>query len=100
MVHTQMAFSDTAQAYGNQIIFTSNRLEYLSPTEKLNTVTQLFDRGFITTNQGLEIYNMAPVEGGDKRYIRKEYAEAEEIGKIDDTEEGGQGNAGEEGTTV
>ena len=44
---------------------------------------------------------MAPVEGGDKRYIRKEYAEAEEIGKIDDdTDEGGQGNAGEEGTTV
>lgn len=101
LVHTQMAFSDTAQAYGNQIIFTSNRLEYLSPTEKLNTVTQLFDRGFITTNQGLEIYNMAPVEGGDKRYIRKEYAEAQEIGKKDDnTEEGGEGNAGEEGTTV
>ena len=44
---------------------------------------------------------MAPVEGGDKRYIRKEYAEAQEIGKTDgNTEEGGQGNAGEEGTTV
>ena len=34
----------------------------------------MFDRGFITHNQGLEIFNMSAVEDGDKRYVRKEYA--------------------------
>lgn len=73
LVHTNMTFSDREVAFGNEIIFTANRLQYLSNDEKLNTVTQLFDRGFLTHNQGLEIFNMAPVEDGDKRYIRKEY---------------------------
>jgi hypothetical protein len=39
----------------------------------------MFDRGFITHNQGLDIFNMAPVEGGDKRYIRKEYSEVDNL---------------------
>lgn len=85
-VHTKMLFSDFAQGCGNRVIFSANRMEYLSPEEKLNTVTQLFDRGLLTVNQGLEIYNMAPVDDGDKRYIRKEYmdmAEAEDVKEIE-----------------
>lgn len=85
-VHTKMLFSDFAQGNGNRVIFSANRMEYLSPEEKLNTVTQLFDRGLLTVNQGLEIYNMAPVADGDKRYIRKEYmdmAEAEDVKEIE-----------------
>lgn len=77
LVHTNMTFSRHEVAFGNQIMFTANRLQYMSNNEKLNTVTQLFDRGFITHNQGLEIFNMAPVEHGDARYIRKEYAIAD-----------------------
>lgn len=77
-VHTKICFSDFAQGNGNRILFTANRMEYLSPEEKLNTVTQLFDRGLLTINQGLEIYNMAPVENGDRRYIRKEYEDTTE----------------------
>lgn len=73
LVHTHMAFTDHEIAFGNEIIFTSNRLQYLTNAEKLNTVTQLFDRGFLTHNQGLEIFNLPPIEGGDKCYIRKEY---------------------------
>lgn len=79
LVHTNMTFSPHEVAFGNQIIFTANRLQYLSNSEKLSTVTQLFDRGFITHNQGLEIFNMAPVEGGDKRYIRKEYEQTSHL---------------------
>lgn len=74
LVHTNMVFTERELSFGNQIIFTANRLQYLSNSEKLNTVTQLFDRGFITHNQGLEVFNMSPVEDGDRRYIRKEYA--------------------------
>lgn len=76
LVLTNMTFSDKEKAFGNNIIFTANRLQYLTNQEKLNTVTQLFDRGFITHNQGLEIFNMESLgEEGEKRYIRKEYAQ-------------------------
>lgn len=84
LVHTNMTFNQREIAYGNSIMFTANRLQYLSNTEKLNTVTQLFDRGFITHNQGLEIFNMAAVENGDKRFIRKEYIETNDIGNTDE----------------
>ena len=77
LVHTNMTFSEHEIAFGNEIIFTANRLQYLSNSEKLNTVTQLFDRGFLTHNQGLEIFNMPPIDGGDDRYIRKEYAQTD-----------------------
>lgn len=90
LVHTNMTFSEREIAFGNEIIFTANRLQYLSNNEKLNTVTQLFDRGFITHNQGLEIFNMASVEGGNKRYIRKEYTDYNEQGVMNHAEENGQ----------
>ena len=94
LVHTNMTFSEREVAFGNQIMFTANRLQYMSNSEKLNTVTQLFDRGFLTHNQGLEIFNMSPVEGGDKRYIRKEYA------LTDNYSEGGNSDATVEGEGV
>lgn len=80
LVHSNIAFTEREIAFGNNIIFTANRLQYLSNTEKLQTVTQLFDRGFITQNQGLEIFNMAEIgEEGNKRYIRREYAETDKL---------------------
>lgn len=39
----------------------------------------MFDRGFLSHNMGLEIYNLPPVEGGDKFYIRKEYSETTKL---------------------
>ena len=47
---------------------------------------QLFDRGLISTNQVMDIWQMAQVPGGDKRWIRKEYAEVSEVGKVEETE--------------
>ena len=78
LVHTNMSFTPHQIAFGNNIIFTANRLQYASNQEKLNIVTQLFDRGFLTHNQGLEVFNMASIgEAGEKRYIRKEYGVAD-----------------------
>lgn len=79
LVHTNMTFTDTQRSHGNEIMFYANRLQYMTNTEKLNMVTQLFDRGFLTHNQGLQIFDMPPVEGGDKHYIRKEYANVDEL---------------------
>lgn len=44
LVLTNMTYTEREKAHGNQILFTANRLQYLNNTEKLNTVTQLFDR--------------------------------------------------------
>lgn len=95
LVHTKMCFTDHEVAFGNEVIFTSNRLQYLSNSEKLNTVTSLFDRGMLTQNEAREIFNMASIEDGDKFYIRKEYAEYD---KLKESEV--DADANEEGQTV
>ena len=79
LVMTNMTFTEREVAFGNEILFTANRLQYATNSEKLSIVTQLFDRGFITHNQGLEVFNMAPVPNGDRRFIRKEYSEVEKL---------------------
>ena len=88
-VLTQMTFTPSERAKGNKIIATSNRLQYASNQTKLNFTTQMFDRGFINHNQGLAVFNMSPVEGGDKLYIRKEYTE---VSKLDKNKEAQNGN--------
>lgn len=80
LVMTNMTFSGKELAFGNGIMWTANRLQYASSQTKLNIVTQLFDRGFLTQNQGLEIFNMADIgEKGDKHFIRKEYSEVSKL---------------------
>lgn len=77
-VMTRMLYTYREQSEGNQVIASSNRLQYLSNAEKLNVSTQLLDRGVLTLNQALEIWNLPPVENGDQRIIRGEYYNADE----------------------
>ena len=58
-------------------------------------MTQLFDRGFLTHNMGLEIFNMPPVEDGDKYYIRKEYAEVSKLNTETEPTEPEEGDNGD-----
>jgi len=94
LTHTHMCFTDHEVAFGNEVIFTANRLQYLSNNEKLNTVTSLFDRGMLTQNEARDIFNMSHIEDGDRFFIRKEYAEYNGLeSEVDD-------NANDEGQTV
>lgn len=89
LVMTNMTFTDNEVAHCNEIMFTSNRLAYASNSTKLSMSQQLFDRGILSRNEIREIWQMSPIEDGDKRYIRKEYAEESEIGtpkEIDEKE--------------
>ena len=70
---TKMLFSEGERARGTQLMATSNRLQYLSNADKLNVSSQLLDRGIFSINDVREIWNLAPVEGGDQRIIRGEY---------------------------
>lgn len=78
---TCMTFTPIELARGNAIVWSANRLQYMSSQEKLEVSAQMFDRGIMTTNQIMDIWNMPHVEGGDKRYIRREYAEIDKLGE-------------------
>ena len=95
LVLTAMTFTPAEIAQGAGIIATANRLQYASNNTKLNIVTQLFDRGFLTHNMGLEIFNMPPVEGGNKYYIRKEYAEVSKLNTETEPTEPKEGDNGD-----
>lgn len=77
-VLTKMLFTLREQAQGNEIIFTSNRLQYLSNADKLNVSAQMLDRGIMSINDVREIWSLPPVEGGDTRIIRGEYYNADQ----------------------
>lgn len=66
-------FTSIERSYGNEIIATSNRLQYLSNTDKLNVSSQMADRGIMSRNEIREIWNLPPIEGGDVPTIRGEY---------------------------
>lgn len=77
-VLTKMLFTFREQSQGNEVVASSNRLQYLSNAEKLNVSTQLLDRGILTINQALDIWNLPHVDNGDVRIIRGEYYNADE----------------------
>lgn len=77
-VMTKMFFTLREQSQGNSVMVTSNRLQYLSNSEKLNVSSQLLDRGIMSINDVREIWNLPPVDGGDVRIIRGEYWNADE----------------------
>ena len=57
-----MLFTDRERmGYGNQIFFTSNRLQYMSNKDKLEAIKTNADRGLMTRNELREIENLAPL---------------------------------------
>ena len=91
-VMTKMLYTLREQTQGNMVIATANRLQYLSNADKLNVSSQMLDRGIMSINDVREIWNLAPVEGGDVRIIRGEYYNADE--KVTEEDENDDGNQG------
>ena len=84
---TKAMYTERERAAGNQVFFTSNRLQYMSNADKLAVAAQLTDRGIFSINEARDVFNLEPVEGGDIRTIRGEYK------NVDDLE----GNTNDEG---
>lgn len=64
---TDKLFTPREQAFGNSIIFDSNRLQFASNATKTNIIKELMPLGLFTINQALDILNLPPVEDGDRR---------------------------------
>lgn len=97
LVMSNMTFSQRERAYNNAIVWTANRLQYATNEEKLNIVSQLTDRGLLNGDESREIFNMPALPDGlgKKYYIRKDYAEVNNLNK----DEGGNINAVQAGAT-
>ena len=77
-VLTHMLFTKTEQSFGNEVMLTANRLQYMTNKDKLDVSSQLLDRGILSINDVRDIWNLPPVDGGDVRIIRGEYWNADE----------------------
>ena len=79
---TSMTYTRNELTRGNAIVWSANRLQYMTNTDKLQVSSQMFDRGVLSLNDIMDIWNLPRVEDGDKRYIRKEYTEISQLDQV------------------
>ena len=91
-VMTRMLYTERERQFGNQICFTSNRLQYMSNADKLTAIQTFADRGLMTRNELREIANLAPLPEplGSQIPARGEYYDA--ANPPDDKKPGNGGN--------
>ena len=94
---TKAIFSERERANGSILLATANRLQYMTTTQKVAMAQQMLDRGVMSINEVRELFNYAPVDGGDVRTIRGEYKNAadEEMVKVSVNEDGDNRDASE-----
>ena len=74
---TRKIFTAKELALGNEIIFEANRLQYASMQSKTSMLKELMPMGLMSINEGREIFNLGPVEGGEKRILSLNYIDAD-----------------------
>ena len=97
-----MTFTDRERVgFGNEIFFSSNRLQYMSNADKLTAIQTYADRGLMTRNELREISNLPPLPEpyGSQIPARGEYYDVKnppekKVGSGGGTE-GGKEDAGE-----
>lgn len=89
---TKMLYTERERAFGARIFFTSNRLQYMSNADKLNVISQMADRGLMTTNELRSILHLAPLPEpiGNMIPARGEYFYVNETEEKKDAGENGQ----------
>jgi hypothetical protein len=68
-----MLFTAIEQNTGNSFYLTANRIQFLTNSDKLNISSNMADRGLMTINEIRDIWELPPVEGGDRLIARGEY---------------------------
>jgi hypothetical protein len=79
---TCMSFTQNQRTRHNGIVWSANRLQYMTNADKLQVSSQMFDRGILSINDIMDIWNLPHVPDGDKRYIRKEYTEISQLDQV------------------
>lgn len=74
-VLTRMLFTQRERELGAGVMATSNRLQYMSNSDKLAVSAQMADRGLMSRNEIRQIWNLPPLPEptGDQLPVRGEY---------------------------
>lgn len=75
---TRKIFSRRERGCGNRIVFEAYNLTHASFNTKLQ-LQQMVDRGALTPNEWREVFNLAPVDGGDQPIRRLDTAVVNQI---------------------
>ena len=79
-------FTPTEKAFGNEILFESNRLQYASNNTKIELLR--YASNIMTINEQREIFNLAPIENGDVFMIDQNHEINEDVSEdINNNEE-------------
>lgn len=81
---TSKIFTEREKGYGNEIKFTSNRLEYASTQSKVAMVQVLQQTGLLTKNEMRNIFGFGAIPDGDVFLTKADYLTTPT--KVDDTE--------------
>ncbi len=73
---TNKVFTRNEQNYGNEILFDSNRIQYASVRTKIALVQYISPLGALRLNEVREMFNLPPIEGGDKILQSLNYVDA------------------------
>lgn len=85
---TVAMFTKKEQGHGNEIMFETNRLNYISVASKINIAKQLLPAGILTINDARELFGYAPVPDGDERIVSLNYIKASDQSKYQTGKEG------------
>ena len=83
-------FTPTEIYFGNEIIFESNRLQYASNKTKIELVR--YGNNIMTVNEQREVFNLAPIEGGDVILIDQNHTDT--LNNMTNEEGGDENNEG------
>lgn len=90
---TSKIFSDREKGFGNQIVFSAERLTFANNVTKANLINILMPLGILSINEAREILELSPVAGGDKylqslNYVDSSQANKYQVGKESEPNEG------------
>lgn len=71
---TAKCFTDRERGFGNQIIFTANRLNYMSNQTKVSMCKDLIPMGIFSVNEARELFGMESIED-DRRIVSLNYVD-------------------------
>ena len=96
-VMSGMFFTDRQRAFGNEIFFSSNRIQYMSNADKRAFVEGAADRGMITKNEAREVFNLPPLPEpmGSQILARGEYYDIANPPEEKKPAEGGKAESGD-----
>lgn len=98
--YTYKIFTSREQSFGNEIIFSTNRMEYSSLKNKVSLVHELIPTGILTGNEVRSIFGFSERDDLDERLVSLNYVKADDqtkyqTGQDEQTTEGEQDNGTE-----